>query len=409
MASFAAQTGEYTMNRAFLGPKLAPTAQFGSLRRRAAWPALLTCAAAVLSGCDGDNAFVPPPPPEVGVANPLVRDVTRYAEFSGRTEAVQVVEVRARVEGILLESVAPAGTIVREGDVLFRIDPEKFVAERDAAAARVQRAEAELKVARVKLDRIRDATAQGATNQFESLSAEAAAETAAADLEVARRELAIKQLSVDYTEVRAPLTGEIEAGAPDIGSLVGSIGSSRLTRIYDTSELHVWLTVPDRVFIQAAGSSERTTSAPSYPIEIARENDTGFPHAGLIDYVDPAADLQTGTLRLRAKVSNEQGVFKPGLFVRCRLVTGRIEDALLVPEAAIGSSQIGRYVMVLGEDGKVQTRPVTLGPPDGALRVIETGLDPGDRVIVRGLLRARPGQPVNAIEEAIAPAEAESP
>lgn len=364
---------------------------------------------AVLGGCDSNNAFVPPPPPEVGVANPLVRDVTRYAEFSGRTEAVQVVEVRARVEGILLESVAPAGTMVQEGDVLFRIDPEKFVAERDAAAARVQRAEAELKVAQVKLDRIRDATAQGATNQFELLSAEAAAETAAADLEVSRRELAIKQLSVDYTDVRAPLTGEIEAGAPDIGSLVGAIGSSRLTRIYDTTRLHVWLTVPDRVFLQAAGASERATSAPSYPIEIATENDTGFPHDGLIDYVDPAADVQTGTLRLRAKLDNEQGVFKPGLFVRCRLVTGKIEGALLVPEAAIGSSQIGRYVMVLSEDGKVQTRPVTLGPPDGALRVIESGLDPSDRVIVRGLLRARPGQPVTAVEDAIATVTAETP
>lgn len=397
------------MTRILLGPKLSPTTRLGSLRWRAAWPALLACAAAVLSGCDGDNAFVPPPPPEVGVANPLVRDVTRYAEFSGRTEALQVVEVRARVEGILLESVVPAGTLVNEGDLLFRIDPDRFVAERDAAAARVQRAEAELQVARVKFDRIKSATEQGATNEFEVLNAQAAVDTAAADVEVARRELAIKQLSVDYTEIRAPLTGEIESGAPDIGSLVGGMGSERLTRIYDTSRLYVWLTVPDRVFLEAAGTDERQSSTPAYPIEVATETDEGFPHEGIIDYVDPSADVQTGTLRLRATMDNQRGVFKPGLFVRCRLVTGRIEDALLVPEAAIGSSQIGRYVMVLGEDGKVQTRPVTLGPLDGALRVIESGLDPGDRVIVRGLLRARPGQPVNAIEEAIAPAEAESP
>lgn len=142
-----------------------------------------------------------------------MRDVTRYAELSGRTEAVQVVEVRARVEGVLLEALAAPGSAVDEGDVLFRIDPDLFVAERDAAAARAQRAEAELGVAEVRLDRTRRAAERGAANEIEVLEAQASVDTAEADLEVARRELAIKQLSVDYTEVRAPLSGEIEAGA----------------------------------------------------------------------------------------------------------------------------------------------------------------------------------------------------
>jgi RND family efflux transporter MFP subunit len=368
----------------------------------------------LVCGCE-ENPIVTPPPPEVGVAQPVVRDVTRYAELSGRTEALQVVEVRARVEGVLLEAFSVPGSAVSKGDVLFRIDPDLFVAERDAAAARVQRAEAEANVARVKLDRIKTAAERGAANQIEVLEAEATAEIAAADLEVARRELAIKQLSVDYTEVRAPLSGEIEAGAPDLGSLVGGLGSGLLTRIYDTSSVHVWMTVPDRVFLETAGPNSNNIESPqgtrtfAYPIEVATEADADYPHAGVIDYVDPAVDPATGTIRLRATVPNPSGALKPGLFVRGRLVAGKVKDAILVPEAAIGSGQIGRYVLVLGEDDLVQARPVELGVREGPLRVIESGLSPVDRVIVSGILRARPGQPVTVREESIEAPSAESP
>ncbi len=377
------------------------------------WLAVSLISAGLLGGCD-EPEIVKPEPPTVGVSHPAVRDVTRYAEFSGRTEALRVVEVRARVEGVLLESRVAPGSRVKEGDVLFRIDPDLFVAQRDAAAARLQRAEAELGVAQVRLDRTRRVAAGGAANEIEVLEAEAAVDTAEADVEVASRELAIKQLSVDYTDVRAPLPGEIEAGAPDLGSLVGGLGSGRLTRIYDTSSMYVWITVPDRVFLEAVASSNedaglRNTESIAYPIEIATEAEEGFPHAGVIDYVDPAVDTATGTVRLRATVPNPEGSLKPGLFVRGRLAAGQIEDAILVPEAAIGSGQIGRYVLVLGEDGLVQVRPVTLGARDGSWRIIESGLSPTDRVIVSGILRARPGQPVTAREESIDVLPSETP
>jgi len=378
-----------------------------------ALPLLVAVPAGLLGGCD-EREVVAPPPPEVGVAQPIVREVTRYAEFTGRTEAAQVVEVRARVEGVLIEMLAPPGSKVDEGELLFRIDPDLFVAERDAASARVQRAEAELGVARVRLDRTRRAAERGAANDIEVLEAQASVDTAAADLEVAKRELAIKQLSVDYTEIRAPLAGEIEAGAPDLGSLVGGIGSRSLTRIYDTSSVRVWMTVPDRLYLQTAASGNdrqppRATEGLAYPIEIATEADRGFPHAGVVDYVDPAVDPETGTIRLRATVPNPSGALKPGLFVRTRLVAGQIEDAILVPEAAIGSGQIGRYVLVVAEDGLVQARPVELGAREGKLRVIESGLSPDDRVIVSGILRARPGQPVTARDESIEVSGSETP
>ncbi len=372
--------------------------------------AVLCTLAIALPACE-ERVVVTPPPPEVGVAQPIVRDITRYADLAGRTEAAQVVEVRARVEGILLDASAAPGSSVKEGDILFRIDPDLFTAERDAAAARVDRAAAELKVAEVKLDRVRRAADQGAANEIAVLEAEAAVDTAAADLEVARRELAIKQLSVDHTEVRAPLAGELEAGAPDIGSLVGTPGEAPLTRIYDTSSVRVWLTVPDRLFLETAARNPpgETNAELAYPIRVATEADEGFPHPGVIDYVDPAVDTQTGTIRLRATVPNPTGALKPGLFVRCRLVAGELQNAILIPEAAISSGQIGRYVLVVAENNIVEARPVTIGPREGPLRVIDAGLEPTDRVIIRGLLRARPGQPVNAVSEPLTPADAETP
>jgi RND family efflux transporter MFP subunit len=363
----------------------------------AAVAGLLCCG---LAGCE-ETEFAPPPPPEVGVAAPIVRDVTRTTDLSGRTEAVQVVEVRARVEGILLESLASPGSRVEEGTVLFRIDPDRFVAERDGAAARLERAEAELGIAEVRLDRVTRAAEMEAVNRIEVLEAQATVDAAKADVEIAKRELETKQLSLDYTEVRAPLTGEIEAGAPDIGSLVGGLGSGPLTRIYDTSSVYVWLTVPDRLFLQTPAGMREAGETIAYPIEVATEADEGYPHSGTIDYVDPAVDTRTGTVRLRATVPNPEGALKPGLFVRCRVVAGRIEDALLVPETAINSGQIGRYVLVVGNDGLVETRQVTRGPRDGSMRVVESGLVAGDRVIVRGLLRARPGRPVRAVEERV--------
>lgn len=346
------------------------------------------------------------------MAKPVVREVTRFVELSGRTEAVGVVEVRARVEGILLEALVEPGSVVSEGDILFRIDPSLFIAKRDAAAAGVQRAEALLGVAGVRLQGIRRASELGASNEIEVFEAKAALDTAAADLEVARRELTIQQLSVDYTDVRAPMSGEVEDGAPDIGSLVGGIGSGLLTRIYDTSRVRVWITVPDRLYLRASlprrGEGDELSPL-AYPIEVATEADEGYPHTGVIDYVDPSVDRATGTIRLRATVPNPKGDLKPGLFVRCRLVAEKIEGAMLVPEASINRGQTGAYLLVIGDDGLVEARPVDLGVRDGTMRVIESGLGPDERVIVRGIIRARPGQPVSVIDEPLGAAGAETP
>lgn len=344
------------------------------------------------AGCR-ENEFVPPPPPTVTVALPQVRDVVEYADLTGRTAAYQEVEIRARVEGILLESLFQEGQRVAEGDLLFRIDPAPFVAQRDAAFAQVQRAEAEWNLARVTADRVERSARDGAVSELQALESRARAEAAAAQLEVARRELAIRQLSVDYCEVHATLTGRIDAGAPAIGSLVGPGSDSLLARIYDTSKVYAWLTLADRLLLLASGRQD--SDGDSMPeVLLATEIDSDFPYRGVVDYIDPVVDPETGTVRVRGVFDNADGRLRAGLFVRGRIAVRTIEGALLVPETAIGTSQAGKYVLVVNAENTVEVRPVTLGPAEGPMRVIRSGLSGQDRVVVSALLRARPGSKV---------------
>ena len=347
----------------------------------------------VLASCE-ENTFVPPPAPSVTVANPLVKDVTTFVELTGYTEPFREVEVRARVEGILIEALTNPGQRVEEGELLFRIDPDLFTAHRDAASALVEKAAAELELATVRLERVEQAARQGAATDIELLEARARVNMGSADLKVAQRELAIRQLSVDYTEVRAPISGDIQAGDPSLGTLVGSGGTTLLTRLYDTSKVYAWMAVSDRIFLGTVRRDDPADGPLAYPIELATEVDVDYPYRGVIDYIDPVVDTATGTIRVRAVFDNPTGILRGGLFVRCRIVSGDRTDALLLPETAIGSGQSGRYVLVVGEGDVVEARPVILGPQDGAFRVIEAGVGPDDRVITDGLLRARPGQPV---------------
>jgi len=345
------------------------------------------------SGC-GDNEFQPPPPPMVTVAAADVRDVTEYAEFVGTTDVATSIDIRARVSGILQEVRFESGTLVEAGDSLFLIDPEPFVAQRDAIQAKVESAEAELKLAETRAERIERSARDGAVSELQALEARAEADAAAAALKVAQKDLAIRQLDVDYTEIAAPISGFIEKSPFDVGDLVGNTAdASLLTTIYDDSKIDVYFSVPDRVYLQATRQEPADTKTPV--VEIGTEIDDGFPFLGEIDYFDPTVDEATGTIRIRAVVDNPDRRLVGGLFVRIRLPIGTIEDALLIPQAAIGADQIGSYVLVVDDAGVVERREVELGPVDGTHRVITSGIIADDRVVVRGLLRARPGATVD--------------
>ena len=346
-------------------------------------------------GC-GENEFQPPPPPSVTVAPPTQRNVVEYAEPTGTTEAFRVVEVRARVQGILQAITYEEGMKVEQDAPLFRIEPALFVATRDAAHARVTSAQVQAKLADTTARRMERSAKDQAVSELQALEARAQADAAVAEVEVAKKELAIKQLDVDYTNVHAPIAGRVARSNFKVGSLVGNLESTALTTIYDDSKIYAWFTVPDRIFLLAKKVGDMKDDQPFPEIELATEVDVGFPHRGQVDYADPAIDSETGTLRIRAIFDNKDGALVGGLFVRCRIAIRTIPDALLVPETAIGVDQVGRYVFVVDSQGIVERRNVKLGPMDGNLRVISSGLKADDRVIVRGLLRARPGGKVTA-------------
>jgi membrane fusion protein, multidrug efflux system len=344
-----------------------------------------------------ENEFQAPPAPVVAVASPTIEDVVEYVVLTGRTEALRVVEVPARVQGVLERIEYAPGDWVEEGQALFHIDEGPFVAARDAAQASVVSAEAQASLADTAAQRMEKSAGQGAISELQALESRAEALVAAAQVQVAEGQLKIKQLDLDYTQVTAPIQGRIMVSVPTVGTLVGVIGSGPLTTIYDDSKVYAWFTAPDRIFLEklAKGANLGEQVYPS--VEMATEIDRAFPHRGQIDYVDPAVDAQTGTVRVRAIFDNPERRLTDGLFVRVRIASEPIIGAVMVPETAIGQDQVGRYLYVVDETGTCTRRNVKLGPVGKGGRVVHEGVEAGDKVIVEGVLKARDGSKVTPI------------
>jgi RND family efflux transporter MFP subunit len=344
----------------------------------------------LLAACS-ENVFQPPPPPAVTVDYPTTKDVVDYVEFTGRTEALWTVNVPARVQGVLLSIDYSPGIEVAEGAPLFHIDPEPFAAARDAASATLKSSKAQSTLANTRAERMENSAAQGAISELQALEARAEADVTEAQVEVAEKQLAIQQLDVDYTKVLAPIKGRAMATRYSVGDLVGTLASEPLTTIYDDSSIYAWFSVPDRALLARLKAHPNVDRDEPVKVEMATEVDKDWPRTGYIDYVDPSVDVETGTVRIRALFDNKDEGLRAGLFVRVRIAAETLENALVIPEASIGSDQVGRYVYVVDDSGKVSRKNVTLGPSTGSDRVILSGLKVQDRIITKGLLRARPG------------------
>lgn len=401
----------------------------------------------VVAGCGKRNAYIEPPPPEVTVVTPVQRTVTEYLEFSGMTQPMETVEIRARVKGFLKERHFVEGAEVKRGQLLLVIDEETFQIQLDAESTRLQEAEAALEqatvskarevaraqvnlcesqvqLARQEEQRVRSLYQRQITTEAEldqvtsaRKSREAELESAKANLEqsIATYETAIHsarakvesariavrnaKLDLSYCRMTAPIDGRISRVNFDIGNLVGDGESSVLATIVKMDPIYAYATISEADVLRTpalahfGAASGEHGSAP-VPVELGLASQEGFPTAGQIDYSDPSLDAGTGTLRTRGVFPNADRSLLPGMFVRMRIPVAERTNAFLVPERALGTDQSGQFVLVVGDEDKVQYRPVKIGVSVDNLRVVEGQIGPQDQVIVEGLLRARPGAKV---------------
>lgn len=378
----------------------------GPERRRAVLglPALL---AFVLAACGEDNTYVPPPPPAVTVSRPAQRTVTDYIELTGNTQASNSVDLVARVEGYLQSVNFEDGSFVKKGDLLFVIQPEPYEANLRLAQATVEQQQATLTQATSEYERQQRLIQQNATSQSQLESWQAQQGAAQAAVDEANANLELARINLGYTRITAPFDGRIGEHLVDPGNLVGAGAPTQLATIEQLAPLYVYFNVDEqdvlriRASLRAAGKT--LASVAPVKLGIGLQNETGYPHEATLDFVASDVDPSTGTLQARGAIPNQDYAFLPGLFVRVRVPVGTIEDALLVPDRALGIDQRGHYLLVVDQDDVVAQRPVQIGNLVDGMRVIAEGVGEQDRVVIGGLQRAIPGSKVAPQEAPVAP------
>jgi RND family efflux transporter MFP subunit len=366
----------------------------------AARATLMLAIAAGIGGCGQNNQYAAPPPPKVTVAAPLEQDVTRYFEATGNTAAINSVDLVARVQGFVQAISYADGDFVKKGTSLFTIEPQPYKLKVDAAKASVTSAKASLVQFEAEYQRQADLVSRQVSTQANYDKSLAQRDSGQADLQSAQANQQQAEINLGYTDVTAPFDGIVSARQVSIGQLVGaSSPPTVLATIVQLDPIWVNFTASERDVLQIramlASRGETTAALIGLPVEVGLQNETGYPHHGKLDYVAPGVDPSTGTLAARATLENGDRALLPGYFVRVR-VPSKPRPGLLVPDVAIGSDQGGRYVLVVNKDNVVEQRKVEPGQSVGDLRVIENGLNKDDRVVVGGIMRAIPGEKVDA-------------
>ncbi len=373
-------------------------------------PIIAALFAAALSACSGEAANdhqMMPPPPDVSVAPVLKREVSQWDEFIGRVEAVETVELRPRVGGYIDRVNFTEGREVKKGDVLFDIDPRAWRAALQHAEAELQRARVQELLARTELERARKLIDTNSISTGEFDQRRAAHAQAEAGVLAAQAALDTAALNLEFTKVRAPISGRTGRAQVTAGNLVSSDpGATLLTTIVSLDPVYVYFEGDEQTYLRykAMGRSGQRDGGrvARYPVRVGLAGETGHPHEGELDFVDNHVDPATGTIRARALVQNPDRILTPGLFARVQLLAGNPFEAMLVDDRAVLTDQNRKFVYVVGDDGTAQRRDVRLGRMIEGLRVVEDGLAPGDRIIVHGVQKVFfPGMPVNAHEIAM--------
>lgn len=362
-----------------------------------------------LTACE-QNSFVPPPPPKVDVSLPIKQNITRYLTATGNTAPFKSVDLVARVQGVLQAISYQDGAFVKEGTPLFTIEPETYKLKLQQAQAAEAGAQASLKQSESDFKRQSDLVGKQIVSQATLDTSTSARDNAQANLQQAQINTKIAAVNYGYTNVVAPFDGVVSAHLVSVGELVGAASPTQLATIVALDPIYVNFNVNEqdvlRIRAAAAQKGMKPKDLKETPIEIGLQTETGYPHKGKLDYAAPTVNQATGTLAVRGVLENSGRVLLPGYYVRVRVPLDQQQDALLIPDVALGSDQAGRYVLVVNGENVIEQRKVQTGPLEGELRMIESGLKADDRVVVAGLLRAIPGQKVDPQLQQIAQPQA---
>lgn len=345
-----------------------------------------------LAGCGSNPAHAAdatPPAPSVSTAKPVVADATAWDEYTGHTEAVAHVEVRARVSGYLSRVGFTEGSVVRKGDLLYALDARPYEAEVSRYEAELVRAKANLELAELDAARADKLVAEKAISVRESDVNRSNVAQQRAAVQSAQAALSAARLNVEYSHLAAPIAGRVGRTSVTPGNLIAAGGAEPLTTIESIDPLYVYVDVDESRALALASAQGTARDKGKAGVSLGEEAD--YPHEATIDWVDNRADAATGTIRVRAVVPNPDGTLRPGLFARLRVPARELKDALLVDDRAIGTDQDRKFVYVIDDKGAVSYRAVTLGPKHDGLRIVLDGIAKDDHVVVSGLQRIRPG------------------
>jgi RND family efflux transporter MFP subunit len=350
-----------------------------------------------------------PPPPQVTVATPVKRTIIDRDEYVGRFVAVDAVEIRARVSGYLDKIHFTDGAQVKRDELLFTVDRRPYQVQLDQSKADLERAKAQVDLANADLKRAEELIDRKTISEAIFEQRQQAKRAADAQLLSAEANVRTASLNLEFTELRSPVDGRIGDRRVSPGNLV--IGGSQpsttlLATVVSTNPIRFEFTFDEQAFLRYSRLAESGTSIDKSgtEIELRLLDEPAFRHKGKLDFIDNVINQTSGTIRARAVLPNPDGLFTPGMFARVRVPASRPFEALLVPDSAIGTEQIRKFVYVVDGENTVRQKYVTLGPLDGTLRVVQQGIEATDRVIVNGMVRARPGIKVTPQTEGEKPA-----
>jgi RND family efflux transporter MFP subunit len=386
--------------------------------RRLAVPGVLSLAGLSLAALTlgrGKEPPAAPPPQAVTVAEVPQREITEWDEFTGRLEAVDQVEIRPRVSGYIKRVAFAEGKEVKKGEVLFEIDPRPYEADLARAEAELEGARSAASLAKSEMQRAGTLVAAQAISREEYDSRTSAEAQGGATVRAAEAAVQTARLNLEWTRVRSPIAGRVSSAEVTAGNLVeaGPAAATPLTTVVSVDSMYLYFDSDEQTYLRYAslarssgGTNWRTARLPVF---LGLANESGYPHEGRLDFVDNQVDPRTGTIRTRAVFSNRSRALTPGLFARVKLVGGQKTNAVLVRDAAIGTDQDRKFVLVVGPGDTLTYRPIVPGRlSDDGLRIVTSGLKAGDRIVVNGLMRVRPGMKVTPTVTPMVPDSATS-